>query len=69
MVRRAAEIQQGELHTLLLRTQASARIRQLAADQLKAAMEDSTYDPHRDVVKQGAQKMIRAALEALADLD
>jgi len=41
----------------------------LAEDQSKTEMEDFAYDPHRDVVKHGTQKMLRVALDALADLD
>jgi len=41
----------------------------LAEDQSQADMEDFAYDPHRDVVKYGTQKMLRVALEALVDLN
>ena len=41
----------------------------LAETQSQVAMEDFAYDPHRDVVKQGTEKMLRVALETLASLD
>ena len=40
----------------------------LAEKQSQVALEDFAYDPHRDVVKQGAHKMLRVALEALVNL-
>jgi uridine phosphorylase len=34
----------------------------------QAALSSENYDPHREVVKQGVQRMLQAALEALAQL-
>ncbi len=41
----------------------------LAEDQSKAEMEDFAYDPHRDVVNYGIEKMLRIELDALVNLD
>jgi uridine phosphorylase len=41
----------------------------LAEKQSKTELEDYSYDPHRDVVKQGTQKMLEIALQALVALD
>jgi len=41
----------------------------LAEDRSNTEMGDFAYDPHRDVVNHGIQKMLRVALDALVNLD
>lgn len=41
----------------------------LADEQPDAEMGDYAYDPHRDVVQHGVEKMLRIALDALVALD
>lgn len=41
----------------------------LAENQTKTAMDDFSYDPHRDVVRKGIERMLEIALLALVNLD